>query len=191
MATLLAGIAQFERDLLSERVKSCLAAARARGKKLERQPPHSRQGRRKSHHRRRRGTILSLDRGILADVPSNRVTRLRRHGERYFAGDLWDISSERRLAILAVCAVEWRSAIADAVVKTRDVSLARPGVRRNPDVTPARMMPRRHCGTPCNPSLPSDQPCWKRMKTAPRWMRPSRTRAAGHPSRGWSRQQPN
>ena len=31
-------IAQFERDLLSERVKSGLAAARARGKKLGRQP---------------------------------------------------------------------------------------------------------------------------------------------------------
>jgi DNA invertase Pin-like site-specific DNA recombinase len=31
MATLLAGIAQFERDLISERVKSGLAAARARG----------------------------------------------------------------------------------------------------------------------------------------------------------------
>ena len=38
MATILAGIAQFERDLLSERVKSGLAAARARGKKLGRQP---------------------------------------------------------------------------------------------------------------------------------------------------------
>lgn len=38
MATVLAGIAQFERDLLSERVKSGLAAARARGKKLGRQP---------------------------------------------------------------------------------------------------------------------------------------------------------
>jgi len=38
MATMLAGVAQFERDLLSERVKSGLAAARARGKKLGRQP---------------------------------------------------------------------------------------------------------------------------------------------------------
>lgn len=36
MATMLAGIAQFERDLLSERVKSGLAAAKARGKKLGR-----------------------------------------------------------------------------------------------------------------------------------------------------------
>lgn len=33
-----AGIAQFERDLLSEREKSGLVAARARGKKLGRQP---------------------------------------------------------------------------------------------------------------------------------------------------------
>ena len=37
MTTLLAGIAQFERDLLSERVKSGLAAVRRRGKKLGRQ----------------------------------------------------------------------------------------------------------------------------------------------------------
>ena len=33
MATMLAGIARFERDLISERVKSGLAAAKARGKK--------------------------------------------------------------------------------------------------------------------------------------------------------------
>lgn len=37
MATLLAGIAQFEREMLSERVRSGLAAARARGRKLGRQ----------------------------------------------------------------------------------------------------------------------------------------------------------
>jgi DNA invertase Pin-like site-specific DNA recombinase len=37
MATMLAEIAQFERHLLSERVKSGLAAARARGKKRRRQ----------------------------------------------------------------------------------------------------------------------------------------------------------
>ena len=34
---MLAGIAQFERDMLSERVRSGLAAARARGRKLGRQ----------------------------------------------------------------------------------------------------------------------------------------------------------
>jgi len=37
MATLLAGIAQFERDMLSERVRSGLAAAQERGRKLGRQ----------------------------------------------------------------------------------------------------------------------------------------------------------
>lgn len=63
---------------------------------------------------------LELDRGVLADVPPHRVARLRRQGERYFAGDLRDISGDRRLAILAVCALEWRSAIADAVVETHD-----------------------------------------------------------------------
>jgi DNA invertase Pin-like site-specific DNA recombinase len=38
MATMLTGVAQFERDLLSERVKSGLATAGALGKKLGRQP---------------------------------------------------------------------------------------------------------------------------------------------------------
>ena len=39
MATMLAGIAQFERDLLSERVKSGLVAAKARGKDSAANPP--------------------------------------------------------------------------------------------------------------------------------------------------------
>ena len=63
---------------------------------------------------------LALDRAVLTDVPPHRVARLRRQGERYFAGDLRDISGDRRLAILAVCALEWRSALADSVVETHD-----------------------------------------------------------------------
>ena len=38
MATLLAGVAEFERELTAERVRSGLAAAKARGKRLGRQP---------------------------------------------------------------------------------------------------------------------------------------------------------
>ena len=38
MATVLAGIAEFERELIRERVRSGMAAAKARGKRLGRQP---------------------------------------------------------------------------------------------------------------------------------------------------------
>lgn len=61
---------------------------------------------------------LSLD--LLADIPPHQITRLRRQGERYFAHGLKDISENRRLAILAVCAIEWQSAIADTIIETHD-----------------------------------------------------------------------
>ena len=41
-------------------------------------------------------------------------------GERYFSDGVRELSNDRRLAILAVCALEWRGAIADAVVETHD-----------------------------------------------------------------------
>ena len=63
---------------------------------------------------------FDLPADLLEGVPPHRVTRLRRQGERYFTDGLRDISGDRRLAILAVCAVEWRGAIADAVVETHD-----------------------------------------------------------------------
>ncbi|OWU67638.1 hypothetical protein ATO3_25925 [Marinibacterium profundimaris] len=63
---------------------------------------------------------MALDRTVLSAVPPHRIARLRRQGERYFAGDLRDISGDRRLAVLAVCVLEWRSAIADAVAETHD-----------------------------------------------------------------------
>lgn len=63
---------------------------------------------------------LNLKPAILDGIPPHRVTRLRRQGERYFADGLRDISSDRRLAILAVCAIEWAAAIADAIVETHD-----------------------------------------------------------------------
>ena len=64
------------------------------------------------------GIELPLD--VVDGVPPHQITRLRRQGERYFTDGLRDISSDRRLAMLAVCAVEWRAAIADAVVENHD-----------------------------------------------------------------------
>jgi TnpA family transposase len=63
---------------------------------------------------------IELPIDMLNAVLPHRITRLRRQGERYFTDGLLDISSDRRLAILAVCAVEWRTAIADAVVENHD-----------------------------------------------------------------------
>jgi len=63
---------------------------------------------------------LGLDPQVLADVPPHRVARLRRQGERYFTDGLRDIGTDRRLATLAVCALEWATALADAVIETHD-----------------------------------------------------------------------
>ena len=63
---------------------------------------------------------FDLPSDLLETVPPHRIARLRRQGERYFTDGLRDISGDRRLAILAVCAVEWRGTIADAVVETHD-----------------------------------------------------------------------
>ena len=63
---------------------------------------------------------IALSPTVLHDIPAHRITRLRRQGERYFTDGLRDITSDRRLAILAVCVVEWASAVADTVVETHD-----------------------------------------------------------------------
>jgi TnpA family transposase len=57
---------------------------------------------------------------VLDGTPAHRVTRLRRQGERYYADGLRDLPEDRRLAILAVCVIEWRASIADAVIETHD-----------------------------------------------------------------------
>ena len=63
---------------------------------------------------------LDVPEGLFHDVPAHRITRLRRQGERYFADGLRELPDSRRLAILAVCAVEWELFLADAVVETND-----------------------------------------------------------------------
>lgn len=63
---------------------------------------------------------LDLNAQVLAGTPPHRVARLRRQGERYFTDGLLDVGVDRRLAILAVCVVEWRAAIADTLVETHD-----------------------------------------------------------------------
>ena len=63
---------------------------------------------------------LDFPEGLFDDVPAHRITRLRRQGERYFADGLRELPENRRLAILAVCAVEWEMFLADAVVETQD-----------------------------------------------------------------------
>jgi len=63
---------------------------------------------------------IELPLNVVDGVPPHQITRLRRQGERYFTDGLRDISSDRRLAILAVCALEWRAAIIDAIVENND-----------------------------------------------------------------------
>ncbi|SDG03048.1 hypothetical protein SAMN04488117_110109 [Celeribacter baekdonensis] len=74
---------------------------------------------------------IGVNADCLADIAPHRITQLRRRGERYLTDGLQDISGDRRHAILAVCAVEWRSAIADTVEKPMTGSWERLGARRN------------------------------------------------------------
>lgn len=63
---------------------------------------------------------IALSPATLDNIPAHRIARLRRQGERYFTDGLRNITSDRRLAILATCVVEWSAAIADTVVETHD-----------------------------------------------------------------------
>lgn len=135
---------------------------------------------------------LELDRGILANVPPHRVARLRRQGERYFAGDLRDISGGRRLAILAVCALEWRGAIADAVVETHDRIVGKTW-REAKSRCDARM-------DDAKAALKDTLESFKTLGAAlpeahedhrPPSKRPSAMLVAGYPSKCWSLRPPN
>lgn len=63
---------------------------------------------------------LGLSEEILEGMPAHRIARLKRQGERHFADGLREMVDDRRLAILAVCVVEWQAGLADAVVETHD-----------------------------------------------------------------------
>lgn len=63
---------------------------------------------------------IDLPHGLLEDIPAHRITRLRRHGERHFADGLRELPDNRRMAILAVCVIEWHAMLAEAVVETND-----------------------------------------------------------------------
>jgi hypothetical protein len=68
---------------------------------------------------------LKADPHLLDNIPRHRIARLRRQDEHYFAGDLRDISSDRRLAILAVCVIEWQNSITDTIIETHDRIVAK------------------------------------------------------------------
>jgi hypothetical protein len=59
-------------------------------------------------------------RRFVTGVPPHGRARLRRQGERYYADGMRDLPEDRRLAILAVCTLEWRASLADAMVETHD-----------------------------------------------------------------------
>lgn len=63
---------------------------------------------------------LCIPASVLEGIPAHRVVWLRQQGEAYYADGLRDINETRRLAILAVCAIEWKAMIVDAVLETHD-----------------------------------------------------------------------
>ena len=63
---------------------------------------------------------LNIPESVLENIPSHRVLWLRQQGEAYYADGLRDINETRQLAILAVCAIEWKAMMTDAVLETHD-----------------------------------------------------------------------
>ena len=78
MRTIMAGLAEFERDLIRDRVKSGLAAARARGVKLGRQ-----YGQRPSDRKAKRELAMHKE-GLSyrLDGPQRRAQQEHSHGDR-------------------------------------------------------------------------------------------------------------
>ena len=63
---------------------------------------------------------LDIPEFVLADIPAHRIVWLRQQGEAYYADGLRNISETRQVAILAVCVIEWRAMLVDAILETHD-----------------------------------------------------------------------
>lgn len=63
---------------------------------------------------------LDIPVSILENIPPHRVIWLCQQGEAYYADGLRDINDARQFAILAVCAIEWKAMMTDAVLETHD-----------------------------------------------------------------------
>ena len=63
---------------------------------------------------------FTIPESLLDGVPAHRITWLRQQGEAYYADGLRNINENRRLSILAVCVLEWKVMITDAVLETHD-----------------------------------------------------------------------
>jgi TnpA family transposase len=63
---------------------------------------------------------LNIPEALLERIPTHRIIWLRQQGEAYYADGLRDINENRRLAILAVCVIEWKAMISDSILETHD-----------------------------------------------------------------------
>ena len=95
MATMLAGIAEFERELIQERIRSGIAAAKARGKRLGRQPGQRPKSDRlapqvlalvaKGRSYRLIGREVGLSKNTVAEIVKRRRATAAPLHDRYFA----------------------------------------------------------------------------------------------------------
>jgi hypothetical protein len=94
------------------------------------------------------------------------MARRRRQGGHYYADGMQDLP-EGRLAILAVCALEWQASLADAVVEAHDRIVGRlyRASERRATRSPTK---RRPFGTR-NPLPKSAVHCWGHRTMARRW----------------------
>ncbi len=122
---------------------------------------------------------VKMPTSLFDDVLEHCVVCLRRQGERYFADGLRGLPDDRRHAILAVCAFEWRGALADAVVETHDRIVGKTW-REGQRLCDARIEMRdRQCSKHYVSSGIWVQSCWRRRAMADLWIRRSHPAPVG------------